>query len=251
MLKSNDLGCWGTKWFLLTLSFLLAGLWSGCSSDTQPVMTPSQAAPSSFVASVDGNQVALSWSNPDSGEFAGVMLRRSNAGFSVDPNAGVEAYNGTGNRWNESGLAPGIYYYSLFAFDRNGNFSAPVQVAITIAVQPPGQIANLQVSQSGGDLTFTWANPASPDFAGVSIRYATAAFPATPADGEEIYSGIGETFHATGLPVGVNYFAFFAYDQAGEYSPPLHIAVNITDTAPPARVRGISRGQARHLNFSR
>jgi CO dehydrogenase/acetyl-CoA synthase epsilon subunit len=79
---------------------------------------------SNFQAVGSDGQIALSWTNPTDPDFAGVKIIRKAASYPTSVTDGTELYSGTGNSYNNTGLANGVsYYYAAFAFDSTHNFS--------------------------------------------------------------------------------------------------------------------------------
>jgi hypothetical protein len=93
-------------------------------------------------------EATLAWSNPTDADFAGVSIRRATTGYPADCTAGDFAYDGTAQTHLESELTPGeTYYYSAFAYDWAGNYSAGAQAQVTLNV-PPSVAANLPLYSS-------------------------------------------------------------------------------------------------------
>jgi len=93
-------------------------------------------------------EATLTWSNPADADFAGVSIRRATTGYPADCTAGDFAYDGTAETHPESELTPGeTYYYSAFAYDEAGNYSAGAQAQVTLNI-PPSVTANLTLYSS-------------------------------------------------------------------------------------------------------
>jgi hypothetical protein len=77
--------------------------------------------------------VALTWTNPSTDpDFAGVMLRRGTTTYPILPTGGTQIYFGTAEGADDWTATDGFtYYYTLFTFDFDGNYSAGSQVSAT------------------------------------------------------------------------------------------------------------------------
>lgn len=69
----------------------------------------------------------------------------------------------------------------------------------------------------GDSVLVSWENPVSPTFDHVEVVYSPVFFPATPADGEVVYVGTGESFmHSLDLSKSaVHYYTVFVYSENG------------------------------------
>jgi len=89
-------------------------------------VTPPQAI-TNLTLTPGATQVNLKWTNPQTPDFAGVVIRRSTIAQPVTPGDGVAP---TGNvilteSFVDTGLAIGTtYYYTVFALDNNNNYTA-------------------------------------------------------------------------------------------------------------------------------
>jgi hypothetical protein len=102
-------------------------------------MTPPANA-AYFTATGDEDQIKLNWVNPPDSDLAGVLIVRSDQFYQADRDSGALIYDGQGDNYADKGLDRGkTYYYSIFAYDRLGNYSsgAVAAAAIQIKGQPP------------------------------------------------------------------------------------------------------------------
>ena len=121
-----------------------------------PPATPTDSTPPGpvtglVVASSSSAAVHLSWSNPADGDFAGVMVRRSQgstAPASTTDGALVVTTTKSATTYVDTGLASSTAYaYSLFALDTAGNVSAR---AVGTATTGAPTVAVLEVNGSTG-----------------------------------------------------------------------------------------------------
>jgi len=91
---------------------------------TPPDITP-PANVSDFSAVAGDGEIKLSWRNPPDADFEGVMIVRSTKFYPSAPWEGKYIYSGKATEFTDTGLINGVrYYYSAFAYDKNGNFSS-------------------------------------------------------------------------------------------------------------------------------
>ena len=87
--------------------------------------------------------VILDWSNPlNEPFFAGVAILRSTAGYVSSYQASAEVHRTNGiavNTWTDINVTPGqTYYYSLFVYDDQGDYSDPLYIGVTVPTNPGG-----------------------------------------------------------------------------------------------------------------
>jgi hypothetical protein len=93
--------------------------------------------PADFAVAPGDNGCVLSWTNPAIEDFAGVTIRRNpwNAGaypeyegtplgYPAGPTEGAEVYAGAAESYKDAGIPRSVYYYTIFAVDGAGNYSA-------------------------------------------------------------------------------------------------------------------------------
>ncbi len=82
-------------------------------------------AVTNFQASSGSGQVTLTWTNPASADWKGVMIRRGAWDYPMTASDGALVYSGTNQNCTDAGLTNGVrYYYSAFSYDRIPNYSA-------------------------------------------------------------------------------------------------------------------------------
>jgi MYXO-CTERM domain-containing protein len=87
-------------------------------------------------------RVVLSWVNPDIPNFGFTRILRSESSYattSTPSESQIQAYEGTGTAFADTDLTDGkTYYYTAFARDEEGNWSAPTTASATPGVDGPG-----------------------------------------------------------------------------------------------------------------
>jgi hypothetical protein len=87
---------------------------------------------SGLTATPGDGQVALSWTNPDDADFAGVRILRKEGGYPANPTDGTMVYDGLAGSCVDTGLTNGTtYYYAAFSYDEVPNYSAGATVTAT------------------------------------------------------------------------------------------------------------------------
>ena len=71
------------------------------------------------------DQILITWTNPTDSDYVRTVLVRKEDSSPKTPQDGVTIYEGTSEEFTDTGLTEGKkYYYALFSFDRNKNFSS-------------------------------------------------------------------------------------------------------------------------------
>jgi hypothetical protein len=185
--------------------------------------------------------VLLDWENPSDADFVGTLIRYSTVAFPVAPTDGSPVENGNSgifvnapgslDSFSHTGLMNGAaYYYTAFAFDASMNF-APGTADSTTPFDgiPPQPVMFSQPEPGSRTITLRWANPADLDFDHTMIRYSTADYPLTPADGLPVENGADGMF--PNVPASVDsfihmglarrqtyYYSAFAADEVPNYA---------------------------------
>ncbi|MBN2356155.1 VWA domain-containing protein, partial [candidate division KSB1 bacterium] len=77
-----------------------------------------------YATTAGPNTIHLSWTNPTEPDYAGTVLQRKLGSYPANANDGVRVYNGTGNHYTDTGLAPSTtYYYAAFTYNSSGFYS--------------------------------------------------------------------------------------------------------------------------------
>lgn len=98
-------------------------------------MAPDSTAPtnvSNLKATVDGNNVLITWDNPQDVDFSHVRIVRSHLFYPQDPSNGFIAYSDTENSFYDNNTLQDYpkQYYSVFSYDTNGNISSGAVVMV-------------------------------------------------------------------------------------------------------------------------
>ncbi len=107
------------------------------------------AAVSSFSADPSDSIVRLLWQNPTSGNFQGTMVRYSTTSYPTSPTDGTLLFDrhsvpGDWDGFDHTGLANGVtYYYTAFAHDADGHYSAGTQISATPQSYTIGQVKQM------------------------------------------------------------------------------------------------------------
>ena len=109
----------------------------------------------------------------------------------------------------------GVSAYHVNAGGSSGAISGPISSPTTITT-----------AGDNGQIIFMWNDPNETSFVRTIVVRNANGYPASPADGQVIYDGDSETFTDTNVVNGTNYYyAFYSYDRAKNYSPPVHVSI--------------------------
>ncbi|NBV42813.1 hypothetical protein EBR96_08625, partial [bacterium] len=173
------------------------------------VDTTAPAKPSSVSASVTASTIALSWANPADADFSAITIRRSTSDYPTDISSGdLVTQNFTGTTLNQTSLADGTYYYSVFARDVVGNFGSAATVNAVVDTTAPAKPSSVSASATGSTIALSWTNPADADFSSITIRRSTVGYPANEASGDLVTQNFtGTTLNQTSLADGTYYYS--------------------------------------------
>ncbi len=105
----------------------------------------------------------------------------------------------------------------------------------------PPNVSNFTVTIGERQVSLTWTNPVSSDFAGVKILRKTDSYPVDPNDGTVIYDGTGTSYLDTGLTNGTTYYyKAFSRDVVLNYSSGAQVSATPNDVTPPAQITALS-----------
>jgi len=107
-----------------------------------PADTIPPSSPSGLQASINDNQITLSWINPQDSDFAKVRILQKEDNYPTNTNDGRIVYDGNKASYIDAGLINDkIYYYAVFACDNALNWSnAAIIQAVpkaNIILEPP------------------------------------------------------------------------------------------------------------------
>ncbi|MGD7707097.1 LamG-like jellyroll fold domain-containing protein [Microlunatus sp. Y2014] len=174
---------------------------------------------------LSGTTAQLSWTaaTDDVGISGYQVHRGTTADFT--PGTATLVAEPTGTSHDDTGLAPGTYFYRVIAVDTAGN-PGPATAAVELVLAAPdttapGAPANLSAAVSGSAVALTW--PAATDDVGVTSytvhRGTTSGF--TPGAGNQV--GTTATTDYTDASVAAEttyYYRVVAHDAAGNASTP-------------------------------
>ena len=83
-----------------------------------------------FQAEVTSSSVNLSWENPETTDFVGILIRYSTNDFPANPTDGELVYDGQNTSTTHAISLENNLYYSAFAYDSQGNYSDPVKLLV-------------------------------------------------------------------------------------------------------------------------
>ncbi len=200
--------------------------------------------------------ISVSWRSPVDPAFHGTMVRYSVGEFPEGPAEGLPVPNGNEGRFEgdpgsdssflHTGLPSDVtYYYSAFAYDDLGRFSAGVFVsATTLDKNPPDTVSHFTVTPGVDYLQLRWTNPLTEDYMGTLIRYSTGGYPTHPDSGIPVPNGSNGRFAAmpgsegsfihSGVEVArTHYYSAFAYDHELNHAAPVVAQGLVADILPP------------------
>lgn len=178
--------------------------------DTEP-----PAEVNNLCYTLNGQNVNLSWVNPNNEDFAGVNIYRDDV---------LIVKNYVGESYIDEGLEVGIYEYKVTTVDNVNNESEGVKITVTIE-EPLEEVTNLDYTVEDDKVTLTWTNPTSENFEGVNIY----------RDGKLIKTTIDESF-SENLPSGI-YEYRITTTEAGRESP--GIIINVLVQSAPTPVKNV------------
>lgn len=207
--------------------------------------TPADTTPPAPVIDFDARQVQagirLTWNNPSTTDFQGVMVRYGTSSYPATPTAGTllgiePGAPSTADSMLHASPAEQSYFYAAFAMDEVPNYSTAKTDSATYDITAPDPVTNLVITAGTGVDTLTWTNPTQGDRIGTMVlRRRDEAVVDLPTQGQD-YTGatsIGSsaivailapaqsTFVDTGLTNGVTYhYAVLAFDWRFNYAAP-------------------------------
>lgn len=103
----------------------------------------------------------------------------------------------------------------------------PVPDVTPVDTTPPAAVTNLVATPGTGSASYTWTDPADPDWADTVVRGAPGlTAPATVTAGTSVYVGRAGAASVAGVPAGSAYsISVFTRDAAGNVSPARSVTV--------------------------
>ena len=192
---------------------------------TQVISVPSAPATITYASTDCDGTFTVSWASVTGAEQY-ALQRASNSGFTD----AVTPYTGSGTSYNQTGLAPGTYYYRVMVSNYCGNSPYKVGGAITVSSTPgtPSSIT-YPTEDADGNFTIQWASSGS----GVTYllqRAANSSFTGAVT----AYSGSSLSYPQTGLADGTYYYRVRASNGCGNSGWRTGYAISVGDVEPLA-----------------
>jgi len=205
-----------------------------------------------------GESIVIIWQNPQGENFSGVQINKKINSPAINPTEGEIVFNGLSENFTDQDIKDKTkYYYTVFSYDQNGNFSSGVigsffidfktggtdvdggntgggEGGITdIPENPeivPGNVEDIEIvpDPDNEKIIIKWKNPESGSGLQVEIRRDTNFPPLTPYEGELIYSGSGDSFEDFFVEDDqIYYYSIFTKNSEGVYSPGKMVASSL------------------------
>ncbi len=225
------------KKYLVFVFAVLVAAGFGCFAHAQMVGVTLPSIPAGIAATaISSSQASISWSasTESSGTIEGYYVYRN--GGQITATAGTSIV--------DSGLVPGVYIYTVVAYDANGirsSQSSPASVALRADTIPPTAPANVTVTgttstnsaYSHVTLTISWG--ASTDNVGVAGYYVYRDLTNITSSTSAL---TGTSITDTVVP-GTYTYTVVAYDASQNFSnrsTPVTVTINVDTTAPSVPV---------------
>lgn len=243
----------GTAYYYRACTFDEAPNYStGSTANATPYLDltpPGDVSGFGVINPMTGGKLNLTWSKPADADLWGIkIVRATGATAPADCSTGAVVYDSNGDGYTDTGLTNWTQYsYRACAYDVSGNYSAGVSGTNTpFDISPPANVTGLTAVPGTAQITFSWTNPADPDFAGVKIVRRTDTFPTSCIDllATAVYAGTGTSYVDSGLTNGVTYYYLVcSYDGVPNYSVGVQkSAIAGVDVTAPAAVTNLSQG---------
>ncbi len=220
----------------------MCGNFTGAVVGTQNDTTPPGNV-TNLSATPGEGEIALAWTNPGAGDFAGVRIKRSTVSPPSSPTSGTTVYEGTGTSYTDTGLTEHVtYYYTVFSKDGVPNWSSGVSISeAPVDLTAPASVSNISAVPGDCQVALSWTNPSDSDFAGVLIKRKTNGYPSGPTDGWTVYTGTGTSVTNSALENGVDYYySIFAYDEVPNYASSANVMATPIDNVATGPVTNLS-----------
>lgn len=194
-------------------------------ADTLPPMVENLKAQGSDA------KINLSWNNPDSDAFAGVMAVYNSVAVPVRLSDGTRVDAGTEESLELTELQNEVtYYIRMYPYNAKRQYQTLIEGATASAMpsQGPQQVSGFEVSGSGTTPVLVWINPVDVMYHETVIVQKEGSAPTGIADGTEIYRGTGTTVTANCPESGVTYYwGAFTVSAEGGYRPAITLSYKI------------------------
>lgn len=191
------------------------------------VDTTPPATPTTLTAPVAGSVVTLHWINPGAADFASVTITRDTVGYPATINNGTPVIAGlVGTSYPNTVPADGAYYYSVFARDNTGNYSAPGQVTAIVDTAKPVLAMVTSVP--------TYTNDVTPGYIFTSTKAGDVTYGGSCASATTTANVGSNTIALNALAIGTySGCTITVTDSFGNESDALAIATFTIDTTAP------------------
>ncbi|MDD3190972.1 MAG: fibronectin type III domain-containing protein [Candidatus Pacebacteria bacterium] len=205
-----------------------------------------------------GESISISWQNPQSKDFSGVQINKKINSPAINPAEGEIVFSGLAENFTDRDIEDKTkYYYTVFSYDQNGNFSSGVIGSFFVDFKTggtdvgggnegdkdggmpdtpenpenvPGDVEDIEIVPDSGNekIIIKWKNPESEDALQIEIRRDSNFPPPTPYEGELIYSGSGDSFEDFFVEENqIYYYSIFTKNSEGVYSSGKMIASSL------------------------
>ena len=176
-------------------------------------------------------KINLSWTNPDSDAFAGVMAVYNSVAVPVRPSDGTRIDAGTEESLVLTELENEVtYYIRMYPYNAKRQYQTLLEGATASAMpsQGPQQVSGFEVSGSGTAPVLVWINPVDVMYYETVIVQKEGSAPTGITDGTEIYRGTGTTVTASCPESEVTYYwGAFTVSAEGGYRPAITLSYQI------------------------
>lgn len=243
-----DSGLEDGTYFYTIFNRTLDGYYSSGVTTTVTVDATPPPVPTLEASVTGGAAVNLTWDTPATA--VSFLLRRSTEGYpGIDEGEVVTSTDNTVTSLTQSGLADGMYYYSLFAADDRGNYSSAGTASVTIDTTPP-VAPTLSAEATATTIHLSWDSPATA--VSYMLRRSTSGYPNSISAGTGVTSTGATSFTQSGVDENTYYYSIFAADAYGNYSSAGTATVTVDITAPlaPTGFTATASGSAVNLSWT-
>ena len=229
--------------------------YSGSALDSATPFATTPVVPMNFNATAGEELINLTWDTGNALSTAGYLLVRSTSPITFVPVNGqtytlaelvdtdqIVAYVGTSTSTTDQPLAPFIlYYYALFAYTDDNNYSANLLDSATPLPVTPTMATNFVVTAGEKLIDLSWDTGNALTTDGFLVVRSTSPITFTPTNGDaytlaevvdtdQVVAYVGSATSFTDqplIPMQIYYYALFAYTDDNYYS------ASLTDSDTP------------------